>query len=351
MQNNPLDASNTLKDTGENAMPRGDTDRKKSARAHRPAPRSEAFAPLLLASVCMLICLVLTVADKFVFPFSGELLAPAVCELIAVAVPTVLYLSLFAPHRSLREHLVGTGVRSFKAEYAFLIIYSALFVITSSALLDIIFMGVYSTREGFALLGIMTAGRPEYSVSPPYLIAVFAVVPAIAEELLFRGVLFSEFKRASGAKSAAIISSVIFSAFSFSPGQIPSLVLAGCVYCTVYTLTGSVVPSMVIHLLFNLYGLYLEPNIAQYFLSGQNNLLLVTTLICAFLLSGALILGELARLYRSRAASADGSPSQSKPLASIGRELEGYLAHRPTLVAAVVSLTLYAALAVMRILF
>jgi membrane protease YdiL (CAAX protease family) len=78
-------------------------------------------------------------------------------------------------------------------------------------------------------------------------IAMFAVVPAVCEELLFRGVLARSLGRHLPAVAAAAISAVVFSAYHLSLAQaLPTLTL-GFVLALITIRADSIVPAVVAH--------------------------------------------------------------------------------------------------------
>lgn len=82
-------------------------------------------------------------------------------------------------------------------------------------------------------------------------LAMFAVVPAICEELLFRGVLARALGRALPTAAAAAISAIVFSAYHLSIAQaLPTLTL-GFVLALIAIRAGSVAPASAAHAINN----------------------------------------------------------------------------------------------------
>ena len=313
-------------------------------------PEASAFAPLLLCGICMLLGLVAVIIDKFIFPFSHEILSPLLCQVLILILPTYLYVLATAPSRSLSKGIRVTGAIVMKAEHIFFLIFAAMFAICSSFALDVLVGGIYVTADGFTLLGILTAGDGEHSVSAAYLILCYAIIPAFAEEVFFRGIVFKEFE-SKGFAFAVIISSLIYAVFAYSPGQIPSAFAFGVILSIALCVTGSLSACILIHLLFNLYGLFLQPNLSQYFLSSQSNALLVIVLLLALTASAALFFGELARIYRRRASEGEASHQRrSVGSTELIETVRGYLSHKPTLAVSIFCVLIYAATFVIRIL-
>ena len=110
------------------------------------------------------------------------------------------------------------------------------------------------------------------TVSPFWIVLAFAILPAIFEELTFRGYLFTAVKEASGPRTAIVVSSVLFGLFHLVLGNSLSLdrlvpaTLLGFVLALVAWRSGSVVPGILLHVLHNsclvLMGYY-EPELQQ----------------------------------------------------------------------------------------
>jgi ABC-2 type transport system permease protein/sodium transport system permease protein len=133
-------------------------------------------------------------------------------------------------------------------------------------------LGLATLRE--ELLARMKSVIVEWrTISPVYLILVLAVVPAVLEELFFRGFLYSALAGEEGrARRAVIGSAVLFALFHvLVPGGLAlerlvsslalGLVLGGLAYAS-----GSVVPGMFLHALHNsvlVLAAYYEPNLVE----------------------------------------------------------------------------------------
>ena len=104
---------------------------------------------------------------------------------------------------------------------------------------------------------------------------------------------------------------------------------------------------MILHLIYNLCGLFINTNVSKYFISSQNNALLIVIIIGAWLVSTALFVSEAARVYRMKAAKvADGEENSSVPKIKrqeLFGEIKSAFVYTPTLVCAIVTLALYIA--------
>jgi len=81
-----------------------------------------------------------------------------------------------------------------------------------------------------------------------------AVIPAVMEELLFKGVVFVGLKKRYSQRSAIIISSLLFSAAHLSPIRIIPLFLSSLCTFWLYLRTGSILLPMIEHFMNNLFA-------------------------------------------------------------------------------------------------
>jgi membrane protease YdiL (CAAX protease family) len=292
------------------------------------------------------------VVDKFIFSFTEELLSPIIMQTVVLLLPTYLALMLSSAEKSQKQLLRRIGVTPMRAEHVFFTIFAALFMMCASLVLSMLFGGAVSASRGFTLLGTLTAGINEYTVSPAYLILAYVIFPAIIEEVVFRGFIFGELSKIN-VPLAAIASSLIYALFSFSFGGFIPALFCGLMLVFVMRTTRSLIACMAVHLAFNLYGLFLQTNICAYFLSAQNTVLLIIVVAIALLISALLFFSEAAKVYRTRAQRiADGverSRSVKLSIRQLWNDLIGVFAYKPTLICTVVSLAICLAITVINI--
>ena len=312
-------------------------------------PQKNAFLPMLLATVCMAITLLAVLISKFAFNFSREMLSPIILQIVILLIPAYLCLLLIYPEKSPVAQMKAIGATKLHADYIFLIVFSSLLLISTSFLLHIIFGGVYPVSEGFSLLGIFTAGVGEYTVNFSYLILAYAVVPALCEELLFRGVLYNRFAEINE-NLAFWMSSIISATFSFTLGGLPSALLLSFGLCFIRYTSGTLQSCMLVHFLFNLYAVFVQTNLAKYFLSSQNTALMMIVIVGIWLISATLFFAESAKIFKNKADRIkSGNETSSLPsvnLKAFGEEIKSILAHRPTLICTAVFVLQFAAVTV-----
>jgi len=81
-----------------------------------------------------------------------------------------------------------------------------------------------------------------------------ALIPAVAEELLFKGVVFTGLKKRYSQRTAIIISALLFSAVHLSPVRIIPLFLSSLCTFWLYLRTGSILLPIIEHFMNNLFA-------------------------------------------------------------------------------------------------
>jgi sodium transport system permease protein len=131
---------------------------------------------------------------------------------------------------------------------------------------------------------------------------VLAVLPAISEELLFRGFLLTGLRRRFQPLMAIFLSSLLFGLYHLNVFQFLPAVLLGLVLGLLTVKSGSILPAMVYHLLHNGVQIYLtsRPSLLslsdgvseQFMLAIRVGAAIVSALVAAFLLGWLVRLPE-----------------------------------------------------------
>ena len=331
----------------EEQIKKGANPPKKEKTSRAPiTPISEPALPILLAAVVFAVCFIALLINKFIYPFGDELLAPVILQIVALVIPAYLVIMLTLSGKSLFSQMKAIGFRAIRAEHVFFVIFAALFASCASLMLTLAFGGAQDASSGVTLLGTFTAGENEYLVSIPYIILVYAVIPALAEELLYRGVIFKGLEKVSF-PFAAVVSTAVSALSGFTlGGLIPSLFIGILSVFVLYT-TRSLWACVILHFVFNIYRLFLETNISAYFLASSNNLLLIITVVLALALSALLFFSESARIFRNRAEKIQNRETKSEKrfgaIKSIPDDIRAALAFKPTLVCSIICLGIFIA--------
>ena len=136
-----------------------------------------------------------------------------------------------------------------------------------------------------------------------------AVLPALLEELFFRGIVVAEYER-RGAVRGALLSALFFALCHFDLHNLPVYFFAGLLLVLTLYVTESLLATATLHVLYNLAALFGQRYLnALYRLTGSVELFLFT-LILLFILSTVLFLWLAAISYRKR--TQDGQPDPQR---------------------------------------
>ncbi len=110
----------------------------------------------------------------------------------------------------------------------------------------------------FANFATPSSGRVPLGNFGEFLLSVlcFAVIPAIAEELIFRGVIFSSLKNKIGLVWAVLVSGVAFTLIHFSIFQTIHQFLLGVVLALIFYFSGKLIYSMFFHFCNNFFVIF-----------------------------------------------------------------------------------------------
>ena len=228
----------------------------------------------------------------------------ALSTLIVFLLPSLLFIRARGRGytRTLRFH------RPYATHIPLLI--AAFFALFSgSVLLSILFGGTQS-------LGNTTAPYEQLFPDGGWLVLlcvpVCAILPALCEELLFRGILCAELER-RGALRAVLVGSLLFSLIHFDLANLPVYFFAGVLLTLTLYATDSLPATMLLHAIYNVVSLFGQRYLnAFYHFTGSVELFLFF-LILAFLVALLFFLRECARLYALRAENGTRSPRRAIP--------------------------------------
>jgi len=86
---------------------------------------------------------------------------------------------------------------------------------------------------------------------PAVMLLLLAALPAVCEELCFRGFVLRGLTRESGPWAAAVVSSLLFSVAHMDPSRLVTTFATGLLLALVVLRTGSLLPAFLLHLLHN----------------------------------------------------------------------------------------------------
>lgn len=207
-------------------------------------------APILLIIITVLLIIV-GFADVSFLAIDGNVyLAAAVLEVLIFAIPSAIY----ARARG-RKYISHMRFRFFKAVDLPLMIYALGFMIFGGATLSFFLYRLVPElfRESSAMLMSQGVGIG----TGIYAVVSVAILPALTEEFLFRGIIITEYER-NGVALAVVLSSLTFSLIHFNLVKIPVYFFYGVILALVLYATRSLFASMAIHVANNILVMFFD---------------------------------------------------------------------------------------------
>lgn len=220
-------------------------------------------------------------------------LTVVVAQLIIYGVPALFYSRIRGRELTLRLRLP-------KMSHILYILYAIVFLVTSVVLVSMLMyklspleFEVQSVTEQAAFA--MNGGVFDVL----YLIVAFAVLPAVTEELLFRGIVIGEYQN-KGVVIAVVISSMMFAMSHFSWVYFPVYFVSGLILGSAAFTTRSIIATMIIHTANNAAVLLSEKYII--YISDRQNIsseLFVIIAVLIAVISATLMCYEAHHIYRA----------------------------------------------------
>lgn len=194
-------------------------------------------------------------------------------------------------------YVKGLRLRLPRPSSLLMIFCAAILMISGGLLLSTVFGGLESLSNNFSLYDTFISKTDGSIPSSLYLFVAYAILPAICEEFVFRGILCYEYEN-GGVMRAILFSSAFFALLHFNPINIMTYLLSGVVLSLVLYASRSLIGAMLAHFLYNIFGLFGQRYMnTLYRITGSSAFFLFLVAFC-FLLSGAVFCHEAARLYK-----------------------------------------------------
>lgn len=203
---------------------------------------------------------------------------------------------------------------------SFLLMLSAtLLMISGGLLLSVAFGGLESLSQNFSLYDTFISKSNGTVPSNVYLLIAYAVIPAICEEFIFRGILCHEYER-GGVVRAVVFSALFFAMLHFNPINILTYLFSGAVLALVLYASRSLFAAIITHLLYNVFGLFGQRYMNTLYKITGSETFFIFIVAFVFLLSAALFCRQAAKLYKKHVY--DGvSSNYRKPVAKTPEEI------------------------------
>lgn len=251
-------------------------------------------AATILVLVIYALLLLSRLIDSAFLSRESEYLSIILLQLMIFPIPAYLYIRLKP-----KEFTKALRLGSLRLSHLFLLLSASLALICGCTLLGLL-CGMMSAQPSFTLYDTFASVNDGSVGATIRLVLAYGLLPAFCEELVFRGIVCAEHEK-HGILYASAVSALFFAFLHFDLTALPVYLFAGMLLSLVMYVTRSSIAAMIVHLCYNLFGIFVQAGLSGYCQSTGSVGLLVVLLIAVLILSAAFFCGEVARILRRRA--------------------------------------------------
>lgn len=256
-----------------------------------PLYKKPLHQPAILVCVIYALLLLSRFLDTALTASSWEYVLVIFLQLIIFPLPALLYIWKFRSKAFVRQ----LKPRPPRTSHIWFLCCMAVIMITGGLLCEILTGGISSLMGNFTLYDTFVAhagGTGEIL----FLLFAYCLLPAVCEELVFRGILCAEYDR-YGAVISIAVSSLFFSMLHFSFSLFLTYLVLGALLAAVWYTTRSLIATVILHFLYNLFCLFGQPYLSAFYVRAGSNEIFLFCLIAVFLLFSAFAAGEARKIY------------------------------------------------------
>ena len=215
-----------------------------------------------------------------------------IAQLIIFLIPAILYYQLRS--RKLDSNVY---IRPFRSVHIVFTFFSTVVFFSGNMLIKYFSYIIFGETGKYRTYFIDAAFNADDLKSIGVFLA-FCLVPAVCEELFFRGIVLSEYRK-FGAFNCVFISALFFAFIHLSFNDFFSYLFSGLVLGFVTVSCRSVFPAILIHFLNNVWSIYGSDTFINLIVQESGAFFLTFILVISFCVSVIVVLGYLLKLYSS----------------------------------------------------
>ena len=259
------------------------------------------LTPIMVPFLVGALLILLIMSGKLLMSESGDgtsvseqLLKLAVVQIIVYLFPCILY--YFLKGRKLNTPFMISPVGHGNVIF---IIVSALMLLTGNLFIKYLYY-ISSFAQPTGVDYIVSDLTSLTGASPLLIIISIAFIPAVCEELFFRGLVFSEYK-IYGTFNAVVFSALCFAMIHFSVEAFPLYFYSGMVLGMTVAVTKSVFVSISIHFISNILSIYLSDSFMRVSVQKSGKFFMLFIITTLFILSAVFVITVSERIFYKRA--------------------------------------------------
>lgn len=247
--------------------------------------------PAILVAASYLLLLISGWIGTAVTDPTWERVTVILAQLLIFLIPCAVYVFRFRGKTFLRE----LQPRLPRLSHLWFLACMLVVMITAGLLTEIMTGGISSLTGNFTLYNTFVA-RAKGTGEIIFLILAYCLLPAVCEELVFRGILCAEYNR-YGAVISITVSALFFAMLHFSFALFLTYFVLGALLAAVWYTTRSLLATVLLHFLYNLFCLFGQPYLSAFYVRAGSTEIFLFCLIALFLLFAAFASGEGRKIY------------------------------------------------------
>lgn len=266
------------------------------------------LAPILTTVVFLMLILSNFIDTKIIRYRDNLYLSVIILQLLIFIIPGIFYSKLKGPGyvNKLNFRLFGmNGVIFIAAIFLALICGDMIIKLAHYAI------GIYRPQithfDKYLQFSVNSTDAPEIL----YVILAYVLLPAISEEFLFRGIVLTEYNvSGAGSVNTVILTALLYAMLYFDFLNFPIHFLNGIVFGLAVFVTRSVMASIIMHAMYNLFGLFAETYMMRLASHTGNLTFYVFILITGIFIFTLFALGNAEKIYYGYSADIDEAPER-----------------------------------------
>ena len=288
--------------------------KKKTPKLTKEERKIKFITPTLLVFSTYALLLFSKIVDLTLINRENEYYTVVILQLMIFLLPGAIW----CKYRG-EGYMRGLRMRLPRPNSYLLILSGTLLMISGGLLLSVLFGGLESLSKNFSLYDTFISKGNGTIPSNTYLFIAYAVIPAICEELIFRGILCHEYEK-GGVVRAIVFSSLFFAMLHFNPINILTYLFSGASLALVLYASRSLFAAVITHLLYNIFGLFGQRYMNTLYKITGSETFFIFIVAFVFLLSAALFCRQGAKLYKKHLYNGVSS-NYRKPVAKTPEEI------------------------------
>jgi len=257
------------------------------------------IAPPLLVLVILILLLFVRLINLDALTGDNPYMALVVLQIMIFALPGVFYCKLKGV-----GYVESTRLKLFGLNQVPIMLFLLFVMILGSIILKFV---LHSIGISPTIVDDWTTAVPTHPGATIYIILAFAVMPALMEELIFRGILMTEYEKFGGT-SAIIASALLFGMIHFDgPGFMIYMFVGLCLGFAAFA-TRSILAPMILHFIYNMYAIFVENHVWYMLGYRPSRVLFIFIASSAALVFLVLTIVEAERLFYNYAANREPEP-------------------------------------------